>query len=53
MQRYFIDIAFRGEPFHGWQIQPGEITVQQTVEEALSRFFGTQISVTGDRKSVV
>ncbi len=47
MQRYFIDIAFRGEPFHGWQIQPGEITVQQTVEEALSRFFGTQISVTG------
>lgn len=47
MARYFIDIAFRGEPFHGWQIQPGDTTVQQTVEEAMSRYFGRPTSVTG------
>lgn len=29
-------LAFRGEPFHGWQRQPGDITVQQVVEEALA-----------------
>lgn len=47
MPRYFIDIAFRGEPFHGWQIQPGDISVQQTVEEALSRYFSVPTAVTG------
>ena len=29
-------LAFRGEPFHGWQRQPGAISVQQVVEEALA-----------------
>lgn len=47
MPRYFIDIAFRGEPFHGWQIQPGDTTVQQTVEEAMGRYFRRPTSVTG------
>lgn len=36
MSRYFLHIAFRGAPFHGWQSQPGVVTVQQTIEEALS-----------------
>lgn len=29
-------LAYRGAPFHGWQTQPGAVTVQQTLEEALS-----------------
>lgn len=29
-------IAFRGEPYHGWQRQPGAITVQQVIEESLA-----------------
>lgn len=33
--RYFMTLAYRGEPFHGWQRQPHDISVQQTVEEAL------------------
>lgn len=29
-------LAFRGEPFHGWQRQPADISVQQVMEEALA-----------------
>lgn len=47
MPRYFIDLAYRGLPFHGWQIQPGELTVQQTVEEALGKLMRTPTTVTG------
>lgn len=36
MGRYFIELSYNGAPYHGWQTQPGVITVQQTIEEALS-----------------
>ena len=45
--RWFIDLAYRGAPFHGWQIQPGEITVQSVLEEALSRLARRPVAVTG------
>lgn len=45
--RYFIDISYRGEPFHGWQIQPGVVTVQSVVEDALSRLARRAVSVVG------
>lgn len=30
-----MTLAYRGAPFHGWQRQPGDVSVQQTIEEAL------------------
>lgn len=45
--RYFIVLAYRGEPFHGWQRQPNDISVQQKLEEALSTVLRQQIAVTG------
>jgi len=33
--RYFARISYRGTNFHGWQKQPGVITVQETLESAL------------------
>lgn len=45
--RYFLDIAFRGAPYHGWQIQPGDITVQQVVEQALGTLLRHPVAVTG------
>lgn len=45
--RHFLDIAYRGAPFHGWQIQPGQITVQSVLEEALGRLARCPAPVTG------
>lgn len=46
-RRYFARLSYRGAPFHGWQTQPGEVTVQSTLEEALSRVMRSPVKVTG------
>ena len=37
--RYFFEIAFNGNPYHGWQIQENAITVQQVVQEKLQLIY--------------
>lgn len=34
--RYFIELSYNGQTFHGWQIQPNAISVQESIEKALS-----------------
>jgi tRNA pseudouridine38-40 synthase len=46
-QRYFIELAYKGTRFHGWQIQPNAVSVQECLEKALSTITREQISVTG------
>lgn len=38
-QRFFIELAYDGTAYHGWQVQPNSITVQQELDRALSVFF--------------
>ncbi len=45
--RYFIEIAYKGKNYHGWQRQPNAITVQEKVEEALSTLLREETSVMG------
>ncbi len=45
--RIFADLAYRGAAFHGWQIQPQDISVQETIETALSKILRRQVAVTG------
>ena len=45
--RYFIDISYNGKYYHGWQIQPNAISVQEVLENALSRLLSNKIKVTG------
>ncbi len=45
--RYFIEIAYNGKNYFGWQRQPNQIGVQQVVEEALSTLLRKEISVVG------
>jgi tRNA pseudouridine38-40 synthase len=45
--RYFLYISYKGTSYHGWQIQPGEITVQKTLDDALSLILGEKIMTTG------
>ncbi|MGB3591551.1 MAG: tRNA pseudouridine(38-40) synthase TruA [Nonlabens sp.] len=46
-QRYFIELAYDGSQYHGWQRQPNAITVQQVVEESLSKITRTAVTITG------
>jgi tRNA pseudouridine38-40 synthase len=45
--RYFIFISYKGTSYHGWQIQPDSITVQKTLDEALSVVLNEKITTTG------
>lgn len=45
--RYFIELAYKGTDFHGWQIQPNAHTVQSELEGALSRILRCECRVVG------
>ena len=45
--RYFIELSYNGTHYHGWQIQPDALSVQEVVERTLSTFFRSQIKVVG------
>ncbi len=47
MPRYFVTLAYRGAPYHGWQVQPGVITVQEALEKAFTTIMRAPIAVTG------
>ena len=40
-------LSFEGANYHGWQIQPNAVTIQQTIENALSLILGEKINSTG------
>ncbi len=45
--RYFIELSYRGTAYNGWQIQPNALSVQQTLQEALSKVLRESIEVVG------
>ena len=45
--RYFIEIAYKGSNYHGWQRQPQSSSVQQMLEEAISTLLRKEITITG------
>lgn len=45
--RYFVQLSYFGKPFHGWQIQPNAITVQETLNEVFSTLLNQKINVIG------
>ena len=45
--RYVITFSYDGGRYHGWQIQPNGVSVQEKLEWALSTLLREQISVTG------
>ncbi len=47
MHRYFLYLSYDGTAYHGWQVQPNGITVQQVLQEALSVLLRQQVEVTG------
>ena len=47
MSRYFVTFSYDGTRYHGWQIQPNGMSVQEKLQEALSTLLREPIVVTG------
>ncbi|WP_452219480.1 tRNA pseudouridine(38-40) synthase TruA [Lacinutrix salivirga] len=45
--RYFIELSYNGKAYHGWQIQPNAISVQEVLEMGLSTLLREPISTMG------
>jgi len=45
--RYFIQFAYNGTHYHGWQIQPNASSVQETLNKAFSVLLNETISIMG------
>ncbi len=46
-KRYFIYLSYKGTAYHGWQIQPNGISVQEVLTKALSTVLRTEIEIVG------
>jgi len=46
-KRYFLEIAYKGTNYCGWQVQPKQVTVQSTLNHALSTILNTPTSTLG------
>ena len=46
-QRYFIELAYLGKAYHGWQIQDNAISVQQKLNEALETLLRHPVETIG------
>lgn len=42
MQRYIFELSYNGKNYFGWQRQPRQISVQEAIENALSKLNGNQ-----------
>jgi len=47
MKRYFIELAFNGSAYHGWQIQKNALSVQEVFNKALSTLLRQPVETTG------
>ena len=45
--RYFIQLSYDGTGYHGWQVQPNGVSVQEVLQKALSTLLRQTTEVTG------
>lgn len=45
--RYFITLSYDGAGYHGWQIQPNGVTIEETIEKSLSTLFHQSVDIIG------
>lgn len=46
-QTYKLRLAYDGTPFSGWQVQPGAVTIQQCLQEAVGTVVREPVACTG------
>jgi len=47
MQRILLTLRYDGTAYHGWQVQPNGVTVQQTLQDAIQAVTGVRSGVIG------
>lgn len=47
MRRWRLTLRYDGTRYHGWQVQPNGVTVQQTLQDAIEAVTGVRAGVTG------
>lgn len=47
MKRLLITVRYDGTDYHGWQVQPNGVTVQEKVQDVVEKVFGARLDVTG------
>ncbi len=45
--RYFVQLSYKGTHYHGWQIQPNAISVQEVLNKAFSTILRQKTELTG------
>lgn len=51
MPRYFLELAYKGTAYHGFQIQDNAPTVQLAIEKALFTLFKVELELTGSSRT--
>jgi tRNA pseudouridine38-40 synthase len=51
MPRYFLELAYKGTHYSGFQIQANALSIQQEVEKALGTFFRARFELTGSSRT--
>jgi tRNA pseudouridine38-40 synthase len=49
--RYFLELAYKGTSYHGWQVQKNAISVQEVLNKALSTLLREEIITTGSGRT--
>ena len=47
MAQVCLTLQYDGTQYHGWQVQPNGVTVQQVLQDAIQTVTGIRASVTG------
>lgn len=45
--RYFIELSYKGTNYHGWQLQPNAITIQEVLTKAFTTIFRIPVELVG------
>ncbi len=51
MPRYILQIAYDGTNYHGWQVQPDVVSIQEVLQEKIALLLRSPLKVTGSGRT--
>ncbi len=47
MKKMLLKIAYDGTDYHGWQVQPNSVTIQELLQDAIEKLIGVKPAIAG------